>query len=97
MQATDDHIQQSDFQGHFVDDDVVDLSSYRRWRKPYRSSSAIGLKQTGNAVDTPESDDEYRERMKVNAAAFAVIVLIIYIGIWLINNIVIVDGPHHLA
>ena len=36
--------------------------------------------------ECPESDDEYRHRMIVNAVALVFISLLIFAGVWLANN-----------
>jgi len=42
--------------------------------------------------ECPESDDEYRHRMIVNALAFVSTTLLVLAGLWLANNMMV----HHV-
>jgi hypothetical protein len=40
-------------------------------------------------------DEDYAERMMVNATAFTIVVLLVLIGVWLMDGLA--QAPHHLA
>lgn len=77
-------------------DNVVDVSFYRRWRKLRRPlGAATPSRRNGPSHAASEPDFVYLKRMQVNAAAFAFIVVLVLIGIWLIDGLS--EAPHHLA
>jgi hypothetical protein len=47
------------------------------------------------AAPRPAFNDDYAERMKVNAAVFILVVLLITVGIWLIDGLT--QAPRYLA
>jgi hypothetical protein len=86
MRAIDGHNQPTAFTDHLANN-VVNLSAYRRQQNLYRPSNVTGPQQKRNDIGASESDDEYFARMKVNAAAFAALTVLVFIGIWLIDAI----------
>ena len=77
---------------------VVDLGRYRnarQLRSPDMSSSALRARKK-----PPSSlwrDDDYRERMKVNAAVFVFLIFLITSGIWLLDGLGEFFGPERLS
>jgi hypothetical protein len=93
MHAIDGHVSRFTFENDA--DKIVDLSFYRRWRK-LRSPLATAVAQPSNPpADSGETDQIYRERMKVNGAAFAFMVVLVLIGTWLVDGLS--QLPHHPA
>ena len=77
---------------------VVDLGRYRnarQLRSPDISSSAL------RAREKPRSylwrDDDYRDRMKVNAAVFVFLMFLITSGIWLLDGLSEIFGSERLS
>jgi hypothetical protein len=73
---------------------VIQLSSYRR-RMGLTSHYGTPHGRAQTAPPRSEFNDDYVERMKVNAAVFIFVVLLITVGIWLIDGLTQV--PHYLA
>jgi hypothetical protein len=78
---------------------VVDLGRYRKARQlrsPDLSRTAL------RGPKKPRSsnlwlDDDYRQRMKVNAAVFVFLMFLIASGIWLLDGLSESFGPEHLS
>lgn len=73
--------------------EVIQLSSYRRRMWPNSHyGTPHGRAQT---APRPDFDNDYAERMKVNAAVLVFIILLITVGIWLVDGLT--QAPHHLT
>jgi hypothetical protein len=78
---------------------VVDLGRYRKARQlrsPDLSRTAL------RGPKKPRSsnlwlDDDYRQRMKVNAAVFVFLMFLMTSGIWLLDGLSESFGPEHLS
>jgi hypothetical protein len=71
---------------------IVDFSAYRRRiraAQPQRSGAA-----RDDATEIDDSDD-YRRRITIDAAVFAYVVLLIFVGIWLVDGLT--QLPRHLT
>jgi hypothetical protein len=53
------------------------------------------LRGRGQTAPRPDFDDDYAERMKVNAAVFVFVILLITVGIWLVDSLT--QETHHCA
>jgi len=76
---------------------IVDLAHYRKARRP-RSPGLTGLPlraRGGSSADLWLQDD-YRERMKVNAVVFVFLMLLITSGVWLLDGLAASFGPERL-
>jgi hypothetical protein len=78
---------------------VVDLGRYRRARQ-LRSSDLS--RTTSRGPKKPRSsnlwlDDDYRQRMKVNAAVFVFLMFLIASGIWILDGLSESFGPERLS
>ena len=76
---------------------VVDLGRYRnarQLRSPDIASSA--LRARGKPRSYLWRDDDYRDRMKVNAAVFVFLMFLITSGIWLLDGLSESFGPERL-
>jgi len=67
------------------------------------ASPGIGAKSPSNArmpgkvadlAGAPESEDEYRQRIRANLLAAAVLVVLVGAGIWLANAMVATEKAH---
>ena len=78
---------------------VVDLGRYRKARQlrsPDLSRTVLrGPKKTRSSKLW--LDDDYRQRMKVNAAVFVFLMFLITSGIWLLDGLSESFGPEHLS
>src|ERR1039458_1229272 len=79
------------------DSNVVQLASYRGKRRTLAPTHQI----VHASVRPPRMwsgirfDEDYAERMIVNAAVFTIVVLLLLIGVWLMDGLAPV--PHHLV
>ncbi len=75
-------------------ENIVDFSAYRRRRRV----RAVQLQRSGAAVDDAaeiDDGDDYRRRITVDAAVFAYVVVLIFVGIWLVDGLT--QLPRHLT
>jgi hypothetical protein len=82
---------------HMNDSNVVQLASYRGKR-----GALAPRHQTVHASARPPTiwsgirfDENYAERMIVNATVFTIVVLLVLIGVWLMDGLA--PAPHHLT
>jgi hypothetical protein len=57
-------------------------------------SDARAPRRVADPVGAPESDAEYRQRMRANLLAAAVLVVLVGAGIWLANAMVAAEKAH---
>jgi hypothetical protein len=71
---------------------IVDFSAYRRRIR------AAQLQRSGATLDDAteiDDSDDYRRRITIDAAVFAYVVLLIFVGIWLVDGLT--QLPRHLT
>jgi hypothetical protein len=76
---------------------VVDLGRYRKLKR-LRSSGLprLSLRARESFSSDLWLNDEYRERMKVNAVVFVFLMLLITSGVWLLDGLSASFGPERL-
>jgi hypothetical protein len=60
-----------------------------RWRDPSIHDSGYSPVPDLTKYECPQSDDEYRHRMMMNAIAFVFTSLLVLAGVWLANNMMV--------
>jgi hypothetical protein len=61
----------------------------RRWGNPSIHESGYSPVPDLAKYECPESTDEYRHRMMMNAIAFVFTGLLVLVGVWLANNMMV--------
>jgi hypothetical protein len=78
---------------------IVDFSAYRRRVRAARHGvRAAQLQRSGGALDDAaeiDDSDDYRRRITIDAAVFAYVVLLVFVGIWLLDGLT--QLPRHLT
>jgi len=79
------------------DSNVVLLASYRGKRRALAPRHQVVHASARPPTMWPgiRFDQDYAERMIVNAMVFTIVVLLVLIGVWLMDGLA--QAPHHLA
>jgi len=82
---------------HMNDSNVVQLAPYRGKRRALAPRHKIvhASARSPTMWSGIRFDEDYAERMMVNATAFTIVVLLVLIGVWLMDGLA--QAPHHLA
>src|SRR5262245_11775562 len=75
---------------------IVDLRRYRNERRLRSSSNLAQWREPDKSPVDPWLRDDYRERMRVNAVVFVLLMLLITGGVWLLDGLAASFGPERL-